>query len=170
LPTGPLFRPEAERFRQQRHLGTMVLFRPVSLRWLTLLPLAIVAVLLLGASRLAVRPRFAGVAEAAGDRRVTVVVEPRASTIRPLDRVTLELPAGGAPVSVQGTVATVAADDCRSGVPRAFLPAGPRSARCIALGIDLDASLDTARAGRSAPDRVEVAGPPRTYLSYLLDW
>jgi hypothetical protein len=159
----PLFRPEAEQFRQQRHLGTIILFRPVAVRLLTLVPLAISALLVLVAAPLTVRPRFAGLADApAGGDHVTLTVDAGAAgAIQPRDRVTVEITE---PVTtVPGTVISRNVVDCRTQTQAALL-FGTQPRRCLALELALDAPLPQ----RRTSPLVQVRAATRSYLSYLL--
>jgi hypothetical protein len=163
----PLFRPEAERFRQQRHLGTIVVFRPVSVRLLTLVPLVISGLLVLAAARVTVRRSVTGlITEPATADHTTVLLEAgAAATIQLRDHVTIETAEPLA--AVEGTVVSAEAVDCCA-PPLSALAFGACSQRrpCLAVQLALQAALPDQRTS----SLVTIRATGKSYLSHLLAW
>lgn len=160
----PLFRPEAEQFRLHRHLGTIVLFRPVTARLLAAVPLVISGLLVLGAAHITVRPRFIGLttAPATGDHVMVTLEANAAGAIALHDRLTVET---SEPIAVvQGTVVSLEAVDCRAqALPALVLGASSQHRPCLAAQLAVSAPLP-----RQRTPLVTVRAAGRSYLSHLL--
>lgn len=165
LPDRPFFRREAESYRRLRHLGEIILFRPLSLRLVTLYPLLVVAGLALAMSQVELRLRFVGLLEEPpGASSLRLLLDPGAAAhVAPGDRVALRV--AGAAERVHGSIAALTDVAC-SRVARALLPAHAQAApqRCLQVTIATEGPVTTAE----PPATVELWSPPQTYLAHLL--
>ena len=161
----PFFRPEAEKYRQLRHLGDIALFRPLGLRLVTLYPLVVVALLVFALSRLEHRMMFVAMAEAAPAQGegLRLTLEERAA--RQLKRGdTLELRLGGSQERTSGSITELSTVPC-SRTAQAFLLSSSRTAPRDCLQLTLAPPASGARVPSTLPTRVEGSGRRRRGIS-----
>lgn len=170
LQDRPFFRPEAESYRRQRHLGDIIMFRPLSLRLVTLYPLVVVALFLVAISQLELRLRFVALAEeiSAQAGEVSVFLEPSAAeSFRPGD--SIELRFEGAAERAHGSITRAAVVPC-SEQAHAFLLSRSHAAPQRCLRITVTTSAARAVAPATPPVTAELWSSPQSYLAHLLRW
>jgi hypothetical protein len=167
LKDRPFFRPEAESHRRLRHLGDVILFRPLPLKLVTLYPVLVVAVLVFALSQVALRLRFVGVMEETpgpGETLRLALDQSAAASLRRGDRIELRL--AGSAARRPGTIAELAPIPC-SRLARALLPTHAQAAPPDCLQVTVATDSSGAMEAATPPITVELWSPPQTYLTHL---
>lgn len=163
-----IFRQEAIEHRRMRHLGAIILLRPLSLRLVTLFPLLVVALLGFALSRLDFRPMFGALVQEAPapGQGLTLILEPSlASQLHRGDE--LELRFAGSPERSRAVISELSTGPC-SREARAFLLSSSRPTQEGCLQLQLASSPALALPSAPLPLKVQVWAPPRKYLEQLL--
>jgi len=161
------FREEAERFRQRRHLGEIALFRPLSLRLVTLYPVLVSALLVLAATQVELRPKFTAVLTEHAPHGAMNLSLPNAAAahVAEGDAITLRLDASEH--AVAGTVTALSSLPCGDRARLVFAARGAQAPRtCLHLSVEL-APGSAANFGEEAQP-AELWASAQPYLSYLL--
>ena len=157
----PFFRREAENYRLFRHLGEISLFRPMPVRLITLLPVAIVGAFAFAVLQLQVRKQFETQVGAVHQRgnQLQMILPAEASRYFEQGDV-IDISKGGTKATVRASVISSAPAECATQLS----PSADASSSCLALRVHLPSNLPASTTASLLSGTNQVRSAPRSYI------
>ncbi len=158
----PFYRREAENYRLLRHLGEVNLHRPMPVRLIALLPLAVVGAFVLALSHLQVRKQFDSQATATsqGNDQVRMILTAEAFPYFEKGDV-IDISARHTKATVSASVISKARIQCTAQLP----PSTAEPPWCTALEVRLPSNPQAATTAGLLTGVNQVRSVPRRYIS-----